>query len=78
MMGPSPRRVLLESTTLTVAGYDDHYRQLQLDFCDGTRYQYMGVPPQMFQELMEARSKGGYFNRYIRGRFRYVRLVGEN
>lgn len=35
----------------------------------GRRYLYLGVPPEIAEEFAAAESKGGYFNRVIRGRF---------
>ena len=33
------------------------------------------VPPTVFRALLSAQSKGAYFNRSIRNRFRYQRLA---
>jgi len=73
-MRTHPHRVPIESTTLAAAEYDDCRGQLQLDFRDGSRYAYLGVPPQTFHDLLGAPSQGSFFNRHIRGRFRYVKL----
>ena len=75
-MMTTQHRVHIESTTLTAAGYDESRGQLQLDFLDGSRYLYFGVPSQTFRDLLGAPSKGSFFNRHIRGRFRYI--VAQN
>jgi hypothetical protein len=64
----------VESTTLAMVGYDEAPELLQLEFCSGAVYQYFGVPAAVYEGLLEAPSKGRYFNLSIRGRFAY-RLV---
>ena len=59
----------VKSATFAAVAYDGHRDLLQLHFRDGTIYQYFGVPAQTHQELLAADSKGGYFNRRIRGQF---------
>lgn len=65
----------IDSTVLAAAAYDDARAVLEVEFRDGTVYQYRGVPRQTFQDLCRAESKGGYFNRQIRSRFACVRLA---
>jgi hypothetical protein len=50
---------------------------LQVTFRNGTAYQYAGVPRQTYQDLLQAESKGAYFNHYIRGLYTYQVLHGE-
>ncbi len=65
------QRVPLESRTLASAIYDGDRRQLELEFRSGRRYPYFQVPPQCYRQLLQAESKGGYFNRSIRKRFAF-------
>ena len=76
--------VRVESTTLRALAYDGGREILQLEFCTGAIYHYYGVPAAVYEALLGAPSKGGYFNRVIRGRFPYALcasgqtgLVGE-
>ena len=62
----------VESTTLATVAYDEDHQLLQLEFCSRAIYLYFDVPPTVHQALLEAPSKGRYFNRSIRGRFRYL------
>jgi hypothetical protein len=71
-------RVSLDSTTLAAAAYDGRCERLELDFRDGTRYAYTGVPPNLYLDLLRADSKGSFFNRHIRGRFPCVKTDSEN
>jgi lysyl-tRNA synthetase, class II len=65
---------VVESTMLLTIAYDLDRQFLQLEFRDGAIYHYFDVPPHVYQGLISAPSKGGYFNRTIRGRFVHVRL----
>lgn len=67
--------VAVESSTIASVGYDLTRRLLQLEFCSRAIYHYFGVPVGIHEALLEAPSKGSYFNRAIRGRFPYCRLV---
>ena len=68
------QHVLVESTTLTSAGHDARAAVLELQFRNGSVYQYFHVPAGTYRDLLWAPSKGGYFNREIRGRYPY-RLI---
>ena len=48
---------------------------LELEFRSGAIYRYFAVPQAVFQELIAAESKGAYFNRHVRNRFRDQRLA---
>lgn len=66
----------LHSTLLKAAAYCDSPALLELEFTSGVVYQYFAVPPQVYGELLQAESKGGYFNHCIRNRYACVRLAG--
>jgi len=68
----------LASSILAGAAYEDHQRQLRLEFHDGSRYLYFGVSADLFRQLLCAPSKGSFFNRYIRGHFLYAKLPTKN
>ena len=68
----------VESTTLATIAYDEALELLQLEFRSEAIYQYFGVPVAVHAALLGAESKGSYFNRVIRGGFRYSRVsVGD-
>ena len=66
--------VPLSSRTLASAGYDADRCQLELEFRSGKRYLYFQVPRHCYEELLQAESKGRYFNRSIRNRFAFQDL----
>jgi hypothetical protein len=71
---PLPDRVAVQSRSLASMAYDHDQAILQIEFRGGTMYQYFHVPRQTYQDLLQADSKGTYFNRHIRSLFRHARL----
>jgi hypothetical protein len=68
-------RVRLVSATLASVLYHPLQRRLEVEFRSGQRYLYFQVPPQSYQSLLQADSKGSYFNRNIRNRFPFQNLA---
>jgi hypothetical protein len=58
--------VVLHSSWLAAAHYQEQASVLELEFCDGAVYAYFQVPRQIFAELRQAESPGRYFNAQIR------------
>jgi hypothetical protein len=67
-------RVSLESSLLAWVEYDAVRRHLQVQFRSGERYLYFQAPPACYHNLLEADSKGAYFNHHIRNQFPYQHL----
>lgn len=67
----------LTSQTLVAAAYDSARERLQLDFCDGSRYVYYPVAPDLFRSLLDAPSKGRFFNQHIRGQLPFNKTQPE-
>jgi len=68
---------VLTSQTVVAAVYDSAQKKLQLDFGDGSRYVYYEVAPVLFRSLLDASSKGRFFNQHIRGQLPFVRTLPE-
>jgi hypothetical protein len=66
--------VPLQSTLLAAAQYDSERQHLTVEFRDGGRYRFLQVPSHCYQQLLQAASKGRYFNRNIRNCLPYQRL----
>ena len=62
------------SEMLRFVGYDAKQRILEVVFNSGDRYQYKGVPPKKYEELMKAESIGQYMHKNIIGRYDYERM----
>jgi hypothetical protein len=66
------KTIAVDSATLRTIGYDADRQLLQIEFQNRSLYQYFDVPEVVYEELMQAPSKGAYFNRSIRPRFDYA------
>ncbi|MGA0565639.1 KTSC domain-containing protein [Ancylobacter sp. VNQ12] len=67
-------RQLVASTNIASIGYDEPSETLEVEFSDGTVYQYYNVGAALFEQLMQATSKGQFLNAYIRNAYPYSRV----
>ena len=67
------KRISVESSSLKSAGYSAEEQRLQVEFLNGTVYDYFGVPPALHEALMVASSKGSFFNTEVKERYRFER-----
>lgn len=58
-------RTLVTSRNITSIGYDPTTCVLEVEFKTGI-YQYYNVPADIFESLMQAPSKGSFFDQYVR------------
>ena len=59
---------LVDSSAIRAIGYDGS--TLTVEFHSGRIYDHPGVPYWVYEGMMQAPSKGAYYNRNIRGRYR--------
>lgn len=64
-------RIRVKSSNIHSIGYDRGTNILQVEFLNGSVYQYWNVPEFVYQELMQASSKGKYFNSKIAFSYKY-------
>lgn len=68
-------RARVESNALRArarsVGYDPTTRTIEIEFRDGTIYDYLPVPQDVFQQLISAPSKGSFFDRHIKLKYMY-------
>ena len=65
----------VSSSTVVSIGYDVRTQTLEIEFGSGRVYQYYGVPDRMHAEIMQAPSKGQFFNTYIRNAYAFSRVA---
>ena len=63
-----------QKTESSVIGAVGHSRVLEIQFESGRVYQYFNVPQKVFDEMLNAESKGKYFNSHIRGKYTYQEI----
>ena len=66
---------LVRSEAVNQIEYDPEGRVLFVEFHDTGWYSYAGVPPEVHEELMTARSIGTYFNQRIRNHYPETKIV---
>ncbi len=64
------RREFPESSVLHSASYDKVMNRLTVTFKSGKSYDFYDVPVSIWQEFIEAESKGRYFTQNIKGKFK--------
>ena len=67
-------RIPVRSSNLASVGYNPFAHVLEVEFRNGSLYRYAGVPPERFEGLLGAASKGSYHARKIRNSYPYVRV----
>ena len=66
--------VAVQSSLLATVAYDRRRSILLVALRDGAAYQYTGVPIDTYRGLLQADSKGAYFNQHIRSLFPHEML----
>lgn len=62
-----------ESSTIARIGYDDESLTLSVEFKTSGLYNYFDVPPQVFEGMRDAPSRGQYLAQQVKGNYRYAR-----
>ena len=62
------------STNVASVGYDEATETLEVEFQNGTIYQYFNVGSGLYQQFLASPSKGQFLNAYIRRAFPYSRV----
>lgn len=62
------------SKNLLSVGYNANTRTMRIEFKQGTFYDYFNVPPEVFQQVMSAPSKGKLFHSAIRGKYEFLKI----
>lgn len=73
---PKIARRPVVSSMMRSAGYDEVHAVLEIEFVTGQVYRYHAVPRREWRELMDAESKGRYFDAYIRDKYPMMRVQG--
>lgn len=58
-----PEMIYVDSSNIEAIGYDDDAQELHVQFLCSAYYIYSGVPRFVFDDLMNAASKGSFLNR---------------
>jgi hypothetical protein len=70
------KRLFVESSSIKSVGYDITRRILEVEFNNGSIYNYYEVPQLIYKELIEADSHGKYLDKHVkRAGYRYVKIA---
>ena len=67
-------RYSVVSSNISAVGYDEQFETLEVEFLNGSIYQYYNVPRNLYEQLMQAGSKGRFLNTYIKNAYPYSRI----
>jgi hypothetical protein len=59
----------VQSSMMTFVKYDDDACELDITFTSGKTYRYLEVPMEIYDGLLDAESKGEFFNDNIKDAF---------
>jgi KTSC domain len=68
------KMIPVTSSNIAAIGYDEDSQTLQVEFNNGSNYQYFDVPERVFNELRDAGSVGAYLASNIKGVYRFSRV----
>lgn len=68
------KRHWVASSNIASVGYDAPTETLEVEFLNGSIYQYYNFPENMFDQLMREGSKGKFLNVYIKNAYPYSRV----
>ena len=68
------QRKSVASSNIASVGYDANTETLEVEFLNGSIYQYYNVPLNMYDLLMAESSKGRFLNAYIKNAYPYSRV----
>ena len=67
-------RTRVSSSNVYSIGYDASTNTLEVQFNNGSVYQYYSVPSSIYQGLMSASSHGSYLHAYVKGVYQYRQI----
>lgn len=67
-------RSYVASSNIASIGYDEPSQTLEVEFSNGSVYQYYNVPQGLYDQLMQEGSKGRFLHAYIKNSYPYSRV----
>lgn len=68
-------RQSVSSTNLSSVGYDGDTETLEIQFQNGSVFQYHGVPVETHDALVQSKSVGSFFSRNIKNVFEHSKQI---
>ena len=67
-------RAPVHSSAISAVGYSKRLHLLEIEFVNGAIYRYLDVPPDVYRDLLAAKSKARFYDQTIRARYRSVHV----
>ncbi|MBU3226791.1 KTSC domain-containing protein [Clostridium algidicarnis] len=67
-------RTNVSSSNVYSIGYDANTKTLEVQFNNGSIYQYYDVPQSIYSGLMSASSHGSYLHAHVKGVYQYKKV----
>ncbi|TMI70121.1 MAG: KTSC domain-containing protein [Bacteroidetes bacterium] len=64
----------MPSSAISAFYYDQPSAKLRVIFTSGMIYDYTNVPPEAYEEMKKAFSKGRYLNDHIKTRYKFKKI----
>ncbi len=64
----------VKSSNIAEIGYWEEKKELLVRFNSRDIYRYSNVPEEVYQEFLDASSKGKYFAEHIKGKYQYEKV----
>jgi hypothetical protein len=68
----------VKSSNVRAVGYDEENKTLTVEFRSGGIYQYPGVPPEMYADLLAAESVGRFVSQVVRAGRKGMKIEEED
>ncbi len=68
------QREHVASSNIISVGYDEVGQTLEIEFKDGSVYQYYNIGKNLYEQFMSSSSKGQFLANYIKNSFPYSRV----
>jgi len=69
------QKLPIVSSNLSAIGHDPRMMVLEVEFKNGSVYQYSGVSSSVYDALVSADSHGNYFNTYIKDSYSCSQVI---
>ncbi|MGZ3871934.1 MAG: KTSC domain-containing protein [Mucilaginibacter sp.] len=64
----------MPSSVVAAMKYNESSSTLRITYTSGRVYDYRGVPPEVYEEMKTAGSKGTFLNYRIKGKYSYKKI----
>jgi hypothetical protein len=68
------KKIEVSSSNIASLSYNEESKELTVEFKNGSEYMYNHVPLKIFEDFLDADSKGKFLNAEIKGNYPFTKL----